>query len=474
MSLKPLAIVFQTQIHTGISLCLSATILVLTTPFARSQPPSTSSNTDLAPAMEKVMTAVYKPDIPGATVIVVKNGRVIFRKGYGLANLELKTPMRPEMVFRLCSVTKQFTAAAILMLAEQGKLALDDDITKFFPDYPTAGKKISIENLLTHTSGIKDYLDKLWPESMRRDFRPDRLIDLFKKEPLESAPGTRESYSNSNYVLLGAIIENTSGKEYGRFIEDNIFRPLGMKHSYYEGVQDLIPNRVSGYARVSEGFVNAAYVSMTQLYAAGGLCSSVDDLALWDAALSSDRLLKQGSVTRMFTPYKLTDGEVADYGYGWVISRFQGRTIASHGGGMPGFTNFVLRMPQDQVYVAILSNDRTAEVQPEYVANRIAAIAIGKPIPESRVIKLEPKILDTYAGRYEERADEILTIRREGDSLLAQGSDGPEFKLYPISDDTFLVKAFDGQLSFVKDAQGKVTGLIARHDEQNTRYKKRK
>src|ERR1700749_178445 len=269
MRLELPARLLQTKIHIWalnvrrVFTC-SLIVLIIATPRALSQQPATPANGDLATSMDKVAGDVYKPGIPGAAIIVVKNGQVIFRKGYGLANLELNMPVRPEMVFRIASITKQFTAVAVMMLVEQGKLSLQDSITKFFPDYPTDGKTITIENLLTHTSGVKDYLEKLWPQRMREDFRPESLIDLFRNEGLEFEPGTKESYSNSNYVLLGVIIEKLSGKEYGQFIEENIFKPLGMKHSYYERVQEIIPNRVSGYARVSEGFVNAAYVSMPQ------------------------------------------------------------------------------------------------------------------------------------------------------------------------------------------------------------------
>jgi D-alanyl-D-alanine carboxypeptidase len=450
----------------------SLLILFVTTPQAFSQSGASSSNSELALAMDQVMTAVYKPDIPGAAVVVVKNGQVILRKGYGLANLELNVPVRPEMVFRLASITKQFTAVAIMMLVEQGKLSLRDDITKFFPDYPTGGRKITVENLLTHSSGIKDYLDKLWPERMRQDMRPEKLIELFRNEGLEFEPGTKESYSNSNYVLLGVLIEKLSGKEYGQFIEENIFKPLGMTHSFYERVQEIIPNRVSGYARVSEGFVNAAYISMPQLYAAGGLCSSVDDLALWDAAAYSDKLLKRESWERLFTPYKLASGETSAYASGWAISKFEGRTIASHTGGIPGFTTYVLHMPEDHVYVAILSNDRTAEVQPEYVARRLAAIAIGKPISEPKIVKVDPGVLDKYVGQYQESSVGLTTVRRDGDRLFAQTEGDPEVELFPTSDETFIVRAFDAEISFVKDSQGKITGLTLHFGDQNFNLRK--
>jgi D-alanyl-D-alanine carboxypeptidase len=450
---------------------LSLLLLCFLVPNSFSQTAAAHSKTELA--MSREMASVYKPDIPGAAVIVVKNNRVIFRRGYGLANLELKTPIKPEMVFRLASVTKQFTAVAVMMLVERGRLSLDDDLTKFFPDFQTGGKKITIENLLTHTSGIKDYLDKLWTERMREDFRPQKLIELVKNDGLEFEPGTKEAYSNTNYTLLGLIIEQLSGKSYGQFIEDNIFKPLGMKHSYFEELQEIIPNRVSGYARVKEGFVNAAYFSVTQMYAAGGVCSSVDDLALWDAAVNSDKLLKASSIKRIFTPYKLKNGETSAYGYGWAVSQLQGRPIASHTGGVPGFTTYVLHMPEDHLYVAILSNDRTAEVQPEYVAQRIAAIAIGKPLKTVKTIQLAPKILEKYVGKYQGSGDDgNFVIRREGNRLFAQSTGDPEFELFPISETTFMAKVFDARFSFARDAQGKITELIVQIAGQSPHFKK--
>jgi CubicO group peptidase (beta-lactamase class C family) len=434
-------------------------VFVLATPNVFSQSARSSSD-DTASAIDREMSAVYKPDLPGAAVIVTRNGQVVFRKAYGLANLELNVPVKPEMVFRLCSVTKQFTAAAVMILIEQGKLSLNDDINKFFPDYPTGGRKITVENLLTHTSGVKDYLNKVWPNRISQEFKPGDLIELFKNDGLEFEPGTRADYSNSNYVLLGAIIEKLAGKDYGQFIEDQIFKPLGMKHSSYERVQKVIPNRVSGYLTLNGVYINGAYLSMSQLYAAGGLDSSVDDLALWDAAIDSDKLLKRSSWERIFTPYKLAGGESSPYAYGWVISQLQGRTIASHGGGIPGFRAYVLRIPEDHVYVALLAINETAETQPEYVARRIAAIAIGKPIIETKVIKLDVRVLDAYAGQYQAGADESLTVRRQGDQLFAQDPGNPEVELFPISEDTFIVKAFDARIKFVKDDRGKVTGVI--------------
>lgn len=207
----------RTKMHTSASMVLlawacSLMILLIVAPDALSQAPSSAGNGDLAADMDKVAAGAYKPGAPGTAIIAVKDGRVIFLKGYGLANLELNVPITPEMVFRIGSVTKQFTAVALMMLVEQGKLSLQDNITKFFPDYPAAGKRITAENLLTHTSGIKDYTEKLWPARMREDLRLERLIEAFKNDGFEFEPGTKASYSNSNYILLGAIIEKLSGQ----------------------------------------------------------------------------------------------------------------------------------------------------------------------------------------------------------------------------------------------------------------------
>lgn len=439
--------------------------------FAGAARAASSTNGDLAPAMDKEMSAVYQPESPGAAVIVVKNGKVVFRRGYGIANLELNVPVRPEMVFRLCSVTKQFTAAAIMMLVEEGKVSLADDITKYLPNYPTSGKKITIENLLTHTSGIPDYLNKLWPDRMTENLTPKQVIEVFKNEPLAFEPGTKADYSNSNYVLLGAIIENVSGKPYRQFIEEQIFKPLGMKHSYYDRPQGIVPNRVSGYLRKDDAYINAAYLNMNQLYAAGALCSSVDDLALWDAAMDSEKLLKRASWDRMLTPYRLPSGETSPYASGWAVSQLQGRTVVSHAGGLPGFRAYVLRMPQDHVYVALLSNDETAETQPEVVARRIAAIAIGAPIAEAKVVALDAAALDAFVGQYQAGAEK-LSVRRDGNRLFAQDPENPEVELFAAGGDAFIVKAFDARITFVKDAGGKVTGLVESMGGQEMKLEK--
>lgn len=428
------------------------------------------SDENLAKAINEILTQRYKSNEPGASVIVVKDGKVVFRKGYGMANLELGVPVEPDMIFRLGSVTKQFTAVVILMLAEQGKLSLDD-IAKFLPDYPTRGHKITIEHLLTHTSGIKNYTSlPEWLSLWRKDMTVKEIIDLFKARLVDFAPGERWSYSNSGYILLGAIIEKVSGQTYQEFIEKNIFAPLGMKHSYYDDTSRLIPRRVAGYTKGKDGYRNAAYLSMSQPFAAGSLMSSVDDLALWDAALYTEKLVKQQSLKRAWTPRALNNGKSAHYGYGWSRSSYEGRTIIEHGGGINGFTTYALRIPDDRAFVAILTNRDS--MGPGAVAFKIAALAIGKPYREPVAIKLPPSVLDQYVGVYRLDEKEEAIIRRDGEKLFADFPGGGRSEITPSSETEFFIKDSRTRLSFTKNTSG-VTALVL-HDRYETDQEARK
>jgi len=301
------------------------------------QIPGQVSDKDLSAQIDKLLSDVYKPGQPGGAVLVKKQGKVILQKGYGLANLELNVPIEPDMIFRIGSITKQFTGVAILMLAEEGKLSLQDEITRFLPDYPTQGKKITIEHLLTHTSGIKSYTElPEWLPLQRKDMTVGEIIDLFKNQPMEFAPGEWWKYCNSGYILLGAVIEKASGKMYADFLQDRIFGPLGLKNSLYDSTSRIIPRRVPGYAKGNAGYENAPYLSMSQPYAAGSLASSVDDLAAWTESLLAGKLLKRETLERAFTPYKLKDGLDTKYGYGWCASDYEGHRLIEHSGGIHG------------------------------------------------------------------------------------------------------------------------------------------
>ncbi|HXG65930.1 MAG TPA: serine hydrolase [Blastocatellia bacterium] len=421
------------------------------------------SDDELTAAIHELLEKTYKADEPGAAVIVVKDGKTIFRKGYGKANLELGVPIEPDMIFRIGSITKQFTAVAILMLAERGKLSLDDDFTKYLPDYPAKGQKITIAQLLNHTSGIKSYTSlPEWRALWRKDLSLNELIDTFKDKPMDFAPGEKWSYNNSAYVLLGAIIEKVSGQSYKDFVEKQIFAPLGMKHSFYDDTTRVIPRRVPGYSKGADGWVNAPYLSMSHPHAAGALVSSVDDLAIWDAALYTDKLLKQETLKQAWTPLKLNNGKPLRYGFGWTVNTYEGHRVISHGGGINGFITYALRMPDDRVFVSVLTNKDSGNPGPDDIALKIAALVIGKPQKEPVVISLPPDALDQYVGVYQLDEKEDAVVRREGDKLFISMPGAGKFEIAPMSETEFFVKGPPIRLSFTKDKTKGVTALTLR------------
>ena len=442
----------------GARLAAGALLLTLAALPAGAAAPAATSG--LGAYADKALAAIYPAGQPGAAAIVVKDGKVLLRKGYGMANLELGVPNSPEMVFELGSVTKQFTAAAILLLQERGKLSVTDDIGKYLPDFPTHGQTITIEHLLTHTSGIPSYTGlPEWYAKLREDLKPAEVIALFKDKPLEFNPGERWAYDNSGFFLLGAIIEKVSGQSYEQFVEQEIFQKLGMTHSRYGHADELIPRRASGYSKDDKGFHNADYISMTQPYAAGALVSTVDDLAIWDRALSGEMLLRKASLDRMFTTAKLKSGLPVQYGYGMGVFDFAGRRIQMHGGDIPGFTTVVARVPEERLFIAILSNNDASDPRPDDVVLRIIARALGQPLEEIKTIPLDPRTLADYPGvyRFDEKTTRIIT--QEGGKLFAQRSGGEKYELAATAPDEFIYADRMNRLRFQRDAQGKVTGV---------------
>ena len=392
-------------------------------PAAPAGPAQKTVDDALAKRIDVVMAEIYKPGEPGAAIIVRKDGRTIFRKGYGMADMELGVPVEPDMVFRLGSITKQFTAVSILMLAEQGKLSLQDEITKFLPDLPTQGRTITIEHLLTHTSGLKSYTNlSEWLPLWRKDMTVREIIDLTRDKPMEFAPGERWNYNNTGYVLLGAVIEKVSGLTYEDYVNKMMFGPLGLKHSYYGNAERIIPRRIPGYQMGKDGFVNAPYLSMTQPYAAGSILSSVDDLAIWNDAVFSGKLIKKEWLDKAFTPYPLKNGESTGYGFGWFIANYQGHRIIEHGGGIHGFSTYEMTLPEDRIFLAILTNSAVGGRDPEPRAFKIATLLLGKPEPERKAITLPEMDIEALVGVYENADGQARYITREGSQVFSQSS----------------------------------------------------
>lgn len=445
-------------------------LLSLFSHSAQAAPPPS----DLAAYAEHLLATTYPADQPGAAALVMKDGQVVLRKGFGMANLELGIPVSPDMVFELGSITKQFTAASILLLQERGQLRVEDEITKYLTDYPTHSQKITVENLLTHTSGIPSYTGLAeWMPRVREEMKLTDLIAIFKDKPLEFTPGEKWAYDNSGYILLGAIIEKVSGKSYEQFVEEEIFQKLGMAHSRYGHAEEIVPLRAAGYEKNDKGFYNARYLSMTQPYAAGSLMSTVDDLAIWDRALSSEALLKKASLDRMFTSFRLKSGLATHYGYGMGISELAGKRLLAHGGGIFGFVTIITRVPDEHLLVVILSNNEASDPQPESLALRIAAKALGQPLEDRKPVALDTKTLDEYVGVYRFDAETVRSISREGTKLFSQRSGGRKAEILASGHDDFYYVDDDSRLHFRRDTQGKIEGADMVHafgpDERGTR-----
>lgn len=408
---------------------------------------------------DQLLSEKFKSNETGATALISRKGQIIYKKAFGMAHLELNVPMQTENVFRIGSISKQFTAIAILQLMEQGKLSLQDDITKFISDYPTHGHKITIEHLLTHTSGIQSYTNmKEFGEISRLDKTPDAFIPFFKNQPMEFAPGTKWNYNNSGYYLLGYIIEKISGKTYPEYIEENIFKTLGMTNSYYGSDSKIIKNRAAAYGKDANGFVNADPLSMTLPYAAGSLQSTVEDLFKWNQALQAYKLVKKETLDKAFTPYVLADGKKTDYGYGWSIGKIQGSTSIQHGGGIPGFLTMGIYLPKEDVFVALFSNCDCNS--PDESAVKLAALAIGKPF-DYKEIKADTVSMKQAIGVYEsEGSEEQRIITYVEGKLYSQRNKNIKFEIKPYEKDKYFFESMMNTIEFERNKSGEVVKLI--------------
>ena len=410
--------------------------------------------------LDAVVASYFKADEPGAAVLVMRDGKRLLRKGYGLADVELGVAIQPEHVFRVASITKQFTAVAILQLVAQGKISLADQITKFFPDYPTQGKTITVEHLLTHTSGMQSYSSKDDFISMiRSDLTPQQLIDTFKNDPLQFSPGEQYASGNSAYVILGAIIEKVTGQSYAQYLTSNVFAKAGLTQTYYDDPIRIIPKRVEGYGRNGGAIVKARYVSPTIPYSAGSIISTVDDLAKWTDAVSAGNVVRPDLLQRAWTPYKLTSGEATTYGYGWEIDDLLGSRVISHGGRVMGFTAYALWMPEEKVFVTVLSNSEVTPVSTEYLARRLATYAMGKPW-NPVAIAMTAEQLREYEGVYtiDDKTTRTLTVA-DG-KLFSQRTGGGRLNVLPRARDHFFFKDSFTTMSFERGADGKVTAMV--------------
>jgi CubicO group peptidase (beta-lactamase class C family) len=530
------------------------------------------------------------------SVLVADNGKVLYQKGLGLANMEWNIPNAPDTKFRLGSITKQFTSTLILQLVEQGKIKLDGKLTDYLPDYrKDTGDKVTIHNLLSHTSGIPSYtsLPGFFQNVSRNPFTVGDFIKKYASGDLEFEPGTKFVYDNSGYFLLGAIIEKVTGKPYEQVLKENIFDPVGMKNSGYDRWGTILNKRATGYSRTPRGYQTAPYLDMSIPYAAGSLYSTVEDLYLWDQALYGEKILSAKSKELMFKP------NLNNYGYGFVMikatfappSKLEVPVI-QHNGGINGFSTTIVRMTNEKRLIVLLDNaedgqhlgeitlgimsvlydqpvDNPKRSITETVMNTISEKDVASAIAryrelkagktaseynfaetelnqlgyqllrmnkvtdaieifklnvemypqsanmhdslgegymihgdkelaiasykksleldpkntnattklaeltgEKKDVKVDPKILDSYAGEYEVAPTFIIKITSEDGKLMAQATNQPKFELFPSSETDFYLKVNSAQVSFIKDGAGNVTGMTLSQNGRKTTGKK--
>jgi len=336
-----------------------------------------------------VLAEMKREHIPGLALGVYRDGQIVKAQGYGLANVELNVPVKPETIFQSGSVGKQFTATAVMMLVEEGKVNLDDSITKYFPDAPATWRPIRVKNLLSHTSRLAEYEteERTKPGALfdlRQDHTEAELFKMITTLPIENPPGEKWAYRNTNYVLLGVLIHKITGKFYGDFLQERIFKPLGMSSTRIISEADIIPNRSAGYQLVKGELKNQDWVAPSlNTTADGALYFNVPDLAKWDAALYTERLVKKSSLERMWTIFKLNDGKpnAGNYGFAWAIDHINGHRVIEHAGAWQGFTTFIARYLDDKLTVVVLTNLDAEHSQPGTIAHRVAGLYNPVPTP---------------------------------------------------------------------------------------------
>jgi CubicO group peptidase (beta-lactamase class C family) len=386
------------------------------------------------------------------SALVAREGRVLFSKGYGYANLEWNIANTPDTKFRLGSLTKQFTAASILLLEERRKLSVDDPVKKYVPDAPAAWDKITIRNLLTHTSGIPNFTG--FPDYQKLEPFPTtagELVARFRDKPLDFQPNEKYSYSNSGFVLLGYIIEKLTGESYEKFVTENLFVPLGMKDTGYDSNTKIIPHRAEGYSVNPNGYVHAGFVHMSVPHAAGALYSTTEDLLKWEQGLLVGKVLQPGSLQKMTTPF------LSGYAFGLIVDTPGGHKRISHGGAIEGFNTTLEYYPEDKLTVVVLENSVGAAPPPE-IAGKLAAIARGETVmltSERKEITLSPEVLRRYVGAYQmANGGPVNLITLEGGQLMSKLGNQQPVSIYPETETRFFLKVVDAQIDF---ADGQLT-----------------
>jgi CubicO group peptidase (beta-lactamase class C family) len=387
--------------------------------------------------IDSIMNANYKTGAPGAVVLAVQNGQIIFEKAYGLANIELGTPNQTKNVFAIGSISKQFAAVAMLKLVQEGKLSLTDKLSKYFPEYAFGKKNITIENILSHTSGIISYTEKQGFDSILvNSVSHKEMIKYFANDSLIFEPGSDWSYSNSGYAVAAVIIEKITGKPYETYIQENIFTPLNMNNTHFLSASEVIPGMVNGYNASNDStFTKAGYFSPSWILGAGDIVSNVEDMYKWYNGLKENKIINKGLTEKAWTSFILSNGLKANYGYGFAIGEYKGNRIVSHGGAISGFLSDEAFIPEKDIYIVVLSNHVSAK-NPSDVTRAAVLLLAGTPyeLPEKATSKT--KELKQYEGVFE--------IHRAGSRLAKNMSSNKMYNYLTASNDTLFIQTTGG------------------------------
>ena len=412
---------------------------------------------DVAAYARGLIDKTYPAQGPGVAVLVARGDTVLFRGARGEADIEAHAALSPNQVFRIGSVTKQFAAAGVMKLVEDGKVKLDDPLSKYVPGYP-GGDKVTVLMLLNHTSGIKSYtgIPGYMNKLIERDLTTAQLIDVFKNQPADFAPGEKWAYNNSGYVLVGAVIEAASGMAWYDYLDKVLFKPLGMTNTGYGGDPKWAARQVKGYTVEGDKVVPMKILSMTQPHAAGALVSTVDDLFRWNRALHEGRVLNSDSYRAMITP--VGAAAPSKYGFGIGAATQRGQPSLQHNGGIFGFVSQLTYVPGPDITVVVLQNSDEGG-DPDAIARRLTAAALAKPYPGQKAVPVDAATLKAAEGVYRFDEKTTRTLRVVDGQLTAQRSGGQPTVLTPIGKDDFLYADGFNRLKLERDAKGAISGM---------------
>lgn len=412
--------------------------------------------------LDSLISSRYTAVAPGCVVLVADKGKIIYRKAFGLANTKTKAAMQPGMVFRLGSMSKQYTAIATLQLVEKGLIRLSDSIQVYVKDYPHKGYPITIENLLTQSSGIVNFMELNNPKKERDNYTPAQGVDYFKDEPLKFKPGTQFEYSNSNFFLLGYIIELVSGQTYGNYVEQHLIKPAGLKNTYYLNSGKAIPNMPAGYSRFDKKtWEDAELQNVTMMYATGGLAANAGDVWLWHKALADGKLISKPMLNKAYTAYQPLTGP-AQYGYGWFIKELDGLKTVEHSGSTDGYQTNELYIPERDVFVVALFNGFETDMDWQIITNDVARLVLGTGLRKE--LKLSDDSLKRYAGTYQYNAEHSMVVSFKNHQLYVMATNPkdrlPLLPMFAQSATMFYIKEAPLRFEFQPDGDAQKFKLV--------------